>query len=68
MKSISTGLQKDRHRGTSSAKEGLAKNSQIGIFWPLDKHYWNIDWKIYAYKPILYTKVTEQIMFKPISL
>ena len=44
------------------------KNDQIGIFWPLNKQFWKIDWKIYVYKPILYAKVTEWIMFKPASI
>ena len=46
-------------RKVSVQKEGLAKNSLVGIFWALNKQFWNIDWKIYAYKPILYAKVTE---------
>ena len=46
-------------RKVSVQKEGLAKNSLIGIFWPLDKQFLNIDWKIYAYKPILYANDTE---------
>ena len=42
---VKAGSQKDRHRGTSGAKEGFSsigrfvKNKLFGIFWPFYKQF-----------------------------